>query len=153
MILKNHISAPIRKEKLSPTSKVRRKVSRNKFMKTNGMPDGVESFVDVDSSEKRPRTRPRSVKAIQNGLRKKQNLVEGRPSRAETGLVGEKMELDSRKKSRRDRTTPSKSFETLEVREISQKQLIGFFILWMGTIEHVFWMEGKDRKEQEILKI
>ena len=108
MILKNHISAPIRKEKLSPTSKVRRKVK---------------------------------------------NFVEGRPSRAETGLAGEKMELDSRKKSRRDRTTPSKSFETLEVREISQKQLIGFFILWMGTIEHVFWMEGKDRKEQEILKI
>ena len=43
------------------------------------------------------------------------------------------MELDSRKKSRRDRMMSSNSFETQEVREISRKEageLRGFPILW-----------------------
>ena len=47
------------------------------------------------------------------------------------------MELDSRKKSRRDRMMRSKSFEMQEVREISRKEageLRGFPMLWMGKM-------------------
>ena len=57
------------------------------------------------------------------------------------------MELDSRKKSRRDRMMRSNSFETQEVREIGQKepgQSRGFPILCMGIMEYVFQMEGKE---------
>ena len=44
VILINHASAPIRKERLSPTSKARREASRNEFVDKGGMPDRVESF-------------------------------------------------------------------------------------------------------------
>ena len=47
------------------------------------------------------------------------------------------MELDSRKKSRRDRMMPSNTFEMQEVREIGRKKAgesKGFPILWMGII-------------------
>ena len=44
MILINHASAPIRKERLSLTSKAKREASRNEFMKKGGMADRVESF-------------------------------------------------------------------------------------------------------------
>ena len=88
MILKNHTSAPIRKERLSPTSKARREASRNQFMEKSGMPDRVKSFREIDSRENRPRARPGFVKPIQNGLRKVENLIECRLSRAETGLAG-----------------------------------------------------------------
>ena len=66
------------------------------------------------------------------------------------------MELDSRKKSRRDSRMRSKSFETQEVRKIGRKQAgesSGFSILWMGIIEHVFQMQGKECKDQERLKM
>ena len=66
------------------------------------------------------------------------------------------MELDSRKKSRRDRMMRSKSFETQEVREIDWKEAgesRGFPILWIGIIEDVFQTEGKEGKVQERLKI
>ena len=56
------------------------------------------------------------------------------------------MELDSRKKSRRDRMMRSKSFDTSEVREIGRKEAgesRGFPILCMGNIEDVFQVEGK----------
>ena len=56
------------------------------------------------------------------------------------------MELDSRKKSRRDRMMRSKTFNTQEVREIGRKEAgesRGFPILWMGIIENVFQMERK----------
>ena len=59
------------------------------------------------------------------------------------------MELDSRKKSRRDRMMRSKNFETQEVREISRKEAgesRGFSILCMGIIEDVFQMERKECK-------
>ena len=62
------------------------------------------------------------------------------------------MELDSRKKSRRDRMMRSKSFETLEVREIDRKEAgesRGFPILCLGIMEDVFQMEGKECKDQE----
>ena len=39
VILINHASAPVRKERLSPTSKARREVSKNEFMEKGGMPD------------------------------------------------------------------------------------------------------------------
>ena len=55
------------------------------------------------------------------------------------------MELDSRKKSRRDRMMRSKNFETQEVREIGRKEAEesrGFPIFCMGMID-VFQMEGK----------
>ena len=98
------------------------------------MPDRVKSFREIDSRQDRPRAQPGFVKPIQNGLRKIQNLIECRSSRAETGLGGERMELDSRKKSRRDRMMRSNSFETQEVREIGRKEAgepRGFPILCM----------------------
>ena len=66
------------------------------------------------------------------------------------------MELDSKKKSRRDRMMRSKSFETQEVREIGGKEAgesRGFPILCMGIIEDVFQMEGKVCEDQERLKM
>ena len=66
------------------------------------------------------------------------------------------MELDSRKTSRRDRMMPSNSFDTQEVREIGRKKAgesRGFPILWMGIIEDVFQMEGKECKNQKRLKM
>ena len=156
MILKNHASALIRKERLSPTSKARREVSRNEFVEKSGMPDRVESFREINSRQDRPRARPRFVKPIRNGLRKVQNLIECRPFSAETGLGGERMELDFRKKTRRDRMMCSKSFDTQEVRETGRKEAgesRGFPILWIRIIEDVFLMEGKECKVQERLKM
>ena len=75
VILKNDASALIRKERLSPTSKARRKASRNEFVEKGRVPDRVESFREINSSENHPRARPRFVKPIQNGLRKEQNLI------------------------------------------------------------------------------
>ena len=62
------------------------------------------------------------------------------------------MELDSRKKSRRDRMMHSNSFDTQEVREIGRKEAgesRGIPITWMGMMEEVFQMEGKECKDQE----
>ena len=64
------------------------------------------------------------------------------------------MELDSTKKSRRDRMMRSKSFDTQKVREIGRKEAResrGFLILWMGIID-VFQVEGKECEDQERLK-
>ena len=66
------------------------------------------------------------------------------------------MELDFRKKRRRDRMMRSNSFDTQEVREIGRKEAgesRGFPILWMGIIEDVFQMEGKECENQERLKM
>ena len=93
MILINHASTPVRKERLSPTSKARREASRNKFVKKGGMPDRVKSFREIDSIENRPRARHGFVKPIRNGLKKVQNLIESRLSRAETDLAGRKNEI------------------------------------------------------------
>ena len=88
VILINHASAPIRKKRLSPTSKARREASRNEFVEKGGMPDRVKSFRKIDSRQDHPRARPGFVKPIRNGLRKKQNLIKCKPSRAETDLAG-----------------------------------------------------------------
>ena len=119
------------------------------------MPDRVKSCREIDSRQDRLRARPGFVKPIQNRLRKVQNLIECGPTRAETGLTGRKMELDSRKR-RRDRMMRSNSFDTQEVREIGQKeagQSRGFPILCMGIIEDIFQMEGKECEDQERLKM
>ena len=66
------------------------------------------------------------------------------------------MELDSRKKSRRDRMMHSNSFDMQEVREIGRKEAgesRGFPILCMGIIEDVFQMEGKECEDQERFKV
>ena len=50
----------------------------------------------------------------------------------------------------------SKSFDTQEVREIGRKEgeeSRGFPILWMGIMENVFQMEGKECEVQERLKM
>ena len=75
VILINHTSAPIRKERLSPTSKARREASRNEFMVKDGMPDRVKSFGEINSRKNGPRARPGFVQPIRNGLRKVQNLI------------------------------------------------------------------------------
>ena len=115
------------------------------------MPDRVESFGEVDSSKNRPRAWLEFVTPIQNGLRKEQNLIKSKVSRAETGLAGrERMELDSKKRSRRERMMRSNSFDTHEVREIGRKEAgesRGFPIIWLG-MKNVFQMEGKECKDQ-----
>ena len=66
------------------------------------------------------------------------------------------MELDSRKKSRRDRMMRLENFETHEVREIDRKEAgesRGFLILCMGIMEDVFQMERKECIDQERLKM
>ena len=66
------------------------------------------------------------------------------------------MELDSRKKRRRDRIMRSNRFETQEVREIGRKEAgesRGFPILCMGIMEDVFQMEGKECEDQERFKM
>ena len=66
------------------------------------------------------------------------------------------MELHSRKKSRRNSMMYLKSFETQEVRKIDRKEAgvsRGFPILWMGIMEDVFQMEGKESKVQKRLKM
>ena len=75
MILQTHASAPIRKERLSPTSKARREASRNEFMEKGGMPDRVKRFGEINSREDRPRARPGFVKPVRGGVRKEQNLI------------------------------------------------------------------------------
>ena len=62
VILKNHTSAPIRKERLSPTSKARREATRNKFVEKGRMPDRVKSFREINGRQDRPQTRPGFVK-------------------------------------------------------------------------------------------
>ena len=98
VILINHTSAPIRKKRLSPTSKARREASRNEFVEKGSMSDRVKCFREIDSRENRPRARPGFVKPIRNGLRKEQNLIECRPSRAETGLAGRENAIRLQKK-------------------------------------------------------
>ena len=88
VILINHTSTPIRKERLSSTSKAWREASRNKFVEKSGMPDRVKSFREINSRQDHPRARPGFVKPIRNGLRKVQNLIKCRLSRVETGLAG-----------------------------------------------------------------
>ena len=66
------------------------------------------------------------------------------------------MESDSRKKSKRDRIMRLRNVETQEVREIGGKEAgesRDFSILWMGIMEDVFQMEGKECKDQERLKM
>ena len=71
VVLKNHTSASIIKERLSPTSNAwRRNASRSKFVKKVGVPDRIQSFGEVDRSKNGPRCRPGFVKPIRNGLRK-----------------------------------------------------------------------------------
>ena len=64
MILINHASVPIRKERLSPTNKARREARQNEFMEKGGMPHRVKSFQEIDSREDRPRAWPEFVKLI-----------------------------------------------------------------------------------------
>ena len=66
---------PIRKKRLSPSSKARREASRNEFVEKDRMPDRVESFREIDSRQDRPRAWPGFVKPIQNRLRKVQNSI------------------------------------------------------------------------------
>ena len=64
VILKDHASAAIKKERLSPTSKERRKASRNKFVEKGGMPDRIKSFGKNSSREDRLRAQPGFAKPI-----------------------------------------------------------------------------------------
>ena len=75
VILIDHTSVPIRKERLSLTSKARGLASRNEFMEKGGMPDRVKSSQEINSRQDRPRARSGFVKPIRNGLRKIKNLI------------------------------------------------------------------------------
>ena len=82
VVLKNHTSVPIRKYGLSSSNNARREATRNNFMKEGGMPGRVESHKKVNRSKNRLKARSGFVKPVRNGLRKKQNLIEIRPTRA-----------------------------------------------------------------------
>ena len=69
MILINHASARVRKERLSPTSKARREASQNKFVEKGGMLHRVESFREIDSRKDHPESRSGFVHSIRNELR------------------------------------------------------------------------------------
>ena len=75
VILINHAITPMRKERLSSTSKARREASQNQFVEKSRMPDRIESFQEINSREGRSRPRPGFVKPVRNGLRKEQNLI------------------------------------------------------------------------------
>ena len=64
VILKDHRSMPIRKERWSPTSKARREASRNEFVEKGRMPDQDKSFREINSRQDRPRAWPGFVKPI-----------------------------------------------------------------------------------------
>ena len=49
VILIKYASASIRKERLSPTSKARREVSRNEFMEQGWVPDRVKGFCEINT--------------------------------------------------------------------------------------------------------
>ena len=53
VILINHTSMPITKERLSPMSKARREASQNKFVEKGKMPGRVKSFGEINSTENR----------------------------------------------------------------------------------------------------
>ena len=88
VIFIDHTSAPISKERLSPTTKARREASRNEFVEKGGMPDRIKSFREIDSRQDCPRARRGFVKPIRNGLRKVQILIKCRSTSTETGLAG-----------------------------------------------------------------
>ena len=75
MILINQASAPIRKERLSPTSKAMREANRNEFVEKGGIPDRDESFREINSIEDCPRAHAVFVKPIRDELRKVKNLI------------------------------------------------------------------------------
>ena len=75
MILKDHTSAPIRKERLSPTSKARMEASRNEFVEKGEMPHRVKSFEEIDSSQNRPRARRRECTDLGLDLSEKEEQV------------------------------------------------------------------------------
>ena len=93
VILTNHTSAPTRKERLRPMSKARREASQNEFMEMSGMPDRVKSFWEINGREDHPRSRHEFVKSIRNELRKEQNLIKSKLSRAETNLARRENEI------------------------------------------------------------
>ena len=66
VILENYANVPIRKERLSPTSKARRKASRNKFIEKGTIPDKIKSLKKVNLNKNYPRARLGFVKSIQN---------------------------------------------------------------------------------------
>ena len=67
------------------------------------MPDRAKSFREIDTRQNCPRARSGFVKPIQNGLRKVQNLIKCRPTRAETGLAGRENEIRFQKEERLSR--------------------------------------------------
>ena len=75
LILINHATAPVKEERLSPTSKARKEASRNEFVEKGGMPDRVKSFGEINSRLDRPRAQHGLVKPIRNELRKIKNLI------------------------------------------------------------------------------
>ena len=66
------------------------------------------------------------------------------------------MKLESGKNSKRDRMMRLKCFETQEMKEIDRKKAgwsKGFSILWVGIIENIFQMKGKESKDHKRLKL
>ena len=61
VILINHASAPIRQERLSPTSKARREAIQDEFMEMGRMPNRVKSFGKINSRDDCPKAWPRFV--------------------------------------------------------------------------------------------
>ena len=86
VILKNHASVPIRKERSSPTSKARMEDQSKQVCEKGRCVR--QSPREVNHSKNRARARLGFVKPIQNRLSKEQKLTKSKPSRAEIGLAG-----------------------------------------------------------------
>ena len=74
-LLINQRKRAYQKGKIESNEQGKKEASRNEFVEKGGMPDTVESFREINSSDDRPRPRLGFVKPIQNGLRKEQNLI------------------------------------------------------------------------------
>ena len=55
-----------------------KEASQNEFVEKSGVPHRVKSFREIDSSEDRPKVRPRLIKPTQNKLEKEPLLFVGK---------------------------------------------------------------------------
>ena len=149
MILKDHASTPVRKERLNPTSIARMEASRNKFMKKSGMPGTVKSRNCL-------RARPRFVKPIGNVLRKIKNLIGGRLSRVKTGMVGRENAIRLQKEAKTRKNDAFKQLRNAACERDGRKEAgesRSFPMLWMVIILDGFQIKGKECNDQERLKM
>ena len=107
---KNHVSAPFRKKKLSPSNDASRKANNSELVEKSGVSDSIQSL----EKSMVARFVRKSCLGVFNPFEmdeEDKKLINSTSSRAETGQAGRKDGLDTRKKSRQDGMMLSNSFE------------------------------------------